>query len=230
MTNSLPIVLLPGLNGTARLLEDVRARLAEKRPASIVAYPTDQPLGYADLFGYVCDRLPAGRFVMLGESFSGPIAIEIAARLPDRTAGLILAVSFARRPIPFGGTLAQTWLSMRLPRPKSAMASALMGRQATLALKQALGETLATVANEVVAFRVGEAMRVDRRASLREVACPVLYLKGKRDWLLGDAPAQEVLRTAKRAELREIDGPHMLLATHAAEAAEAIERFCATLP
>jgi pimeloyl-[acyl-carrier protein] methyl ester esterase len=205
--NGLPIVLLPGLNGTARLLEDIRRRLEKTRPALAIGYPTDQQLGYAGLVEFVRERLPSGRFVVLGESFSGPIAIELAARLPERVAGLVL----------------------RFPRPRWAMAEVLMGKSATPELKRALGETLATVANEVVAFRVGEAMRIDRLASLREVACPVLDLKGKQDWLLGDAPMREVMRTARRCEVREIDGPHMLLATHAAEAADALEAFCATL-
>ena len=227
--NGLPIVLLPGLNGTARLLEDVRRRLDKTRPAFAIGYPTDQQLGYADLVEFVRERLPPGRFVVLGESFSGPIAIELAVLLPERVAGLVLAVSFARRPIPFGGSLARAWLSMRLPRPRWAMAEVLMGKSATPELKRALGETLATVANDVVAFRVGEAMRIDRLASLREVACPVLYLRGKQDWLLGEAPMREVMRTARRCESKEIDGPHMLLATHPAEAADALEAFCGAL-
>jgi pimeloyl-ACP methyl ester carboxylesterase len=182
------------------------------------------------LVDFVRERLPPGRFVVLGESFSGPIAIEIAASMPERTAGLVLAVSFARNPLPFGASLARAWLSLRLPRPQWAMAAALMGKSATPELKRALGETLATVSPDVVGFRVGQASRVDKLTSLRRIACPVLYLKGNQDWLLGEAPMQEVMRTAPKCDVRAIDGPHMLLATHPGEAADAIEAFCATLP
>jgi pimeloyl-ACP methyl ester carboxylesterase len=226
---TLPIVLLPGLNGTARLLEDVRSRLAVKRPAVIIDYPTDRKLGYGELADLVRGRLPEGRFVVLGESFSGPIAIEIAAALPERVAGLILAVSFARSPLPVGGSLARAWLSLRMPRPRWAMAAGLMGSQGTPELSRTLAETLATVPNEVAAFRVGEAIGIDKTARLTEIACPVLYIVGKRDWLLGRRPMLDVQRLAKQCEVAEIDGPHMLLATHAQEAAEVIERFCAKL-
>jgi pimeloyl-[acyl-carrier protein] methyl ester esterase len=228
--NGLPVVLLPGLNGTARLLEDLRGRLEKNRPASIIAYPTDQCLGYDALVEFLHERLPPGRFIVLGESFSGPVAIEIAASMPERVAGLALAMSFASNPLPFGAGLARAWLSLRLPRPRWAMAAALMGRSATPELKRALCETLATVSADVVKFRVEQATRVDKLASLRQVACPVLYLKGKQDWLLGDAPMREIVRTAHRCEVKEINGPHMLLATHVADAVVAIESFCATLP
>jgi pimeloyl-[acyl-carrier protein] methyl ester esterase len=222
-----PIVLLPGLNGTARLLEDVRVRLAVKRPAAVIDYPTDRKLGYGELVELVRARLPDGRFVVLGESFSGPIAIELAASMPERVAGLILAVSFARRPLLFGAAFAQGWLSLRMPRPGWAMAAALMGSQGTPGLKKALLQILASIPHDVVAFRVGEAMKADKRNQLKDVPCPVLYIAGKRDWLLGRRPMKEVAVLAKRFKLAEIDGPHMLLATHSAEAAEIIDGFCA---
>jgi surfactin synthase thioesterase subunit len=128
--------------------------------------------------------------------------------------------------LPFGGSFARFWLSLRMPRPGWAMASVLMGSQGTLELKRALKETLASVHNDVAAFRVGEATKVDKKERLKAVACPVLYIIGKRDWLLGRRPMQEVASLAKRFKAAEIDGPHMLLATHAAEAADVIDAFC----
>jgi hypothetical protein len=41
-----------------------------------------------------------GRFVLLAESFSGPLAIRIAADPPSALVGLILCVTFARNPYP----------------------------------------------------------------------------------------------------------------------------------
>ena len=63
----LPIVLLPGMDGTGELLADLRDRLLPAHPVSIVAYPMDRPLGYEALTAFVLERLPEGRFVILGE-------------------------------------------------------------------------------------------------------------------------------------------------------------------
>src|SRR5438270_9623813 len=94
-----PIFLLPGMDGTGHLLDGLADRLSARRPVRLLSYPLDQPLGYADLVSHVLERLPDGPFVILGESFSGPVAIEIAAR-QQPTVGLILASSFARHPLP----------------------------------------------------------------------------------------------------------------------------------
>src|SRR3712207_846913 len=39
----------------------------------------------------VLERAPAGRFLLAGTSFGGSLALEVAARAPDRVAGLWLS-------------------------------------------------------------------------------------------------------------------------------------------
>ncbi|MFX9246871.1 alpha/beta fold hydrolase, partial [Acinetobacter baumannii] len=75
-------------------------RLSPHRVVDFIAYPEHQPLGYQELLDLVLPTLPAGRFVVLGESFGGPLAVEIAARFKERVAGLILAATYVRPPLP----------------------------------------------------------------------------------------------------------------------------------
>jgi pimeloyl-[acyl-carrier protein] methyl ester esterase len=77
---------------------------------NVVPYPPDVPLGYDELEPLVREALPTrGHFVLLGESFSGPLAIRIAANPPPALVGLILCVTFASTPSPtlagHGGSL-----------------------------------------------------------------------------------------------------------------------------
>src|SRR5450631_2350467 len=95
------LVLLPGLDGTGSLFAPLIQELPEWMEPRVVVYPRDRCLGYADLDVLVNAALPVDRpYVLLGESFSGPIAIRVAAAQPAGLIGVILVCSFARNPYP----------------------------------------------------------------------------------------------------------------------------------
>src|SRR5262249_11759259 len=67
----------------------------------VVRYPGDQAIDYAGLEAVARGFLPKQTpFVLLAESFSGPIALAIAAAPPANLKGLILTCAFARNPRP----------------------------------------------------------------------------------------------------------------------------------
>lgn len=94
------LLLLPGLDGTGVLFERFVEALPDDIDAHVLSYPGDHPMSYADLLGYIRDRLPAGktRFAVLGESFSGPLALELALVEP-RVNAVILCASFVTKPV-----------------------------------------------------------------------------------------------------------------------------------
>ncbi|MFA5258386.1 MAG: hypothetical protein WC360_09565, partial [Opitutales bacterium] len=74
------LILLPGLDGTGRLFSDFVAALGPEADVVVVSYPTDQCLSYHELVAFVRPFLPRDRpYVILAESFSGPIGIALAA-------------------------------------------------------------------------------------------------------------------------------------------------------
>src|SRR5258708_19755833 len=105
MTNAatLPaLVLLPGLDGTGKLFSEFVKDLGSSVDSLIVTYPTDQALRYDQLDALVLAALPRNQpFVPLGESFSGPTALRIAARSPAGRVAVILCGSFAKTPFPW---------------------------------------------------------------------------------------------------------------------------------
>ena len=219
-----PIILLPGMDGTGELLRTLADQLALHRPVQLFAYPPDRPLSYAELTTYVVERAPNRPFVVLGESFSGPIAIEIAATDP-RAAGLVLASSFARHPLPaqfaaLAGLLDLRWL------PKRIIATALMGSTATPELTARLHQVLAALPHEVLQYRAREVLRVDKRDRLREITCPVLCLHGRFDYLVNRRQVDEIVTAQPRCQVHWFDSSHMLLATHPEAAVKAINQFC----
>lgn len=98
---AIELILLPGLDGTGELFEPlVRILPAEVQPV-IVSYPLDRELGYADLLPIVKAALPRGEdFFLAAESFSGPLAVEIAAEALPRLKGVVLCASFVKSPYP----------------------------------------------------------------------------------------------------------------------------------
>ena len=71
------------MDGSGSLFVEFIASLGLGVEAIVVSYPTDRPLGYPELETLVRAALPTQRpFVLVGESFSGPIAISLAASSP----------------------------------------------------------------------------------------------------------------------------------------------------
>ena len=220
----IPILLLPGMDGTGELLDELAGKLSLGRRVHLVSYPLDQPLGYGALTALAAAQAPGEPFAVLGESFSGPIAIEIAASHPF-AAGLILASSFARHPLP--SVLARFARLLDLKRvPARIVEAVLLGRTGTPELRARLAEVLAKVPSDVIQMRAAEALRADVRHRLGQAGCPVLCLHGRFDRVTGARCVREILAAQPRCRLRRFDAAHMLLETHAGEAAKVIGEFC----
>lgn len=228
-------LLLPGMDGTGALLGDFAAALAPQFRPEVVAYPRDAAWGYDPLTDYVRARLPRDQpFVLLGESFSGPIAIRIAASRPDGLRGLVLCASFARAPSPPGWRLPASWLGrigtvLPIDRiPTRLTAAAMLGAWASEEWLTRMREVLATLDPAVIRARMQAGSTAEESAALARVACPLLYLRGRHDRLVSRRSWEHIRATLPLANYVELDGPHFLLQAKAVEAAEAIKRAFAT--
>lgn len=85
------LVLLPGLDGTGLLFQPLIEMLPSNIKPIVVSYPPDKLLGYNELLPIVLKCLPTDKsFIVLGESFSGPLALRVASTRPDNLEGLVL--------------------------------------------------------------------------------------------------------------------------------------------
>jgi pimeloyl-ACP methyl ester carboxylesterase len=220
------LVLLPGLDGTGRLLRGFREAIGPHAATILVSYPADRALDYTELEALVRSRLPRRKpFVLLAESFSGPIAIAIAARRPVGLRGLILACSFARNPIPTLAPLAP--LIRLLPirwAPPALLAWPTLGRFSTTALQSELRETLSRVPSSVIRARLRAVLEIDVSALLAQVAVPVLYLRASQDRLVPRSVSEQML-AMPRARIAEIEGPHFLLQARPSATSQKVVKF-----
>lgn len=221
------LVLLPGLDGTGELFRPLLEALGPSVPAVSVTYPATSTLSYGELESMVLSLLPSNPFVLLGESFSGPIAISIAARNPEHLKGVVLSCSFASCPRP-AAALALPLLRLPLPLPPVRVLGALLaGRFATLQLLAMLGRALKNVAVPVLRHRLAEVARIDVREKLARIEVPVLYLQASEDRIVPAGCAATIREVLPAMEIRVIRGPHFLLQAGPVECASAIRDFLA---
>lgn len=114
---TLPLLLLPGLDGTGRLYDEFSAALPSQIDLRPLSYPADEALGYDELAERVRSELPTEPWVLIGESFSGPLALKLAAERPAGLMGLVLVATFGRRPLPIPAWLVPT-LAFRVTPPR----------------------------------------------------------------------------------------------------------------
>lgn len=221
------LVLLPGLDGTGQLFADFVAALAPDIEVIVVRYPADQPLGYAGLEVLVRAVLPADRdYVLLGESFSGPIAIAIAASAPPGLRGLILCCSFARNPVPVLAAVRPfTGIIPLAALPLPLLGYFLLGRFATPALRSALAGALAAVSPAVLRQRAGAALAVDVSGALCAIRVPVLYLRAREDRVVPGSASALVSAAVRNTRVVDFVAPHFLLQVLPAAAAAAVASF-----
>ncbi|GAB4088121.1 alpha/beta fold hydrolase [Hydrogenophaga soli] len=223
------LVVLPGLDGTGVPLAPFAAAFGPEVKVVVVTYPNTQPMGYAALESVARTFLPTNEpFFLLGESFSGPIAISIAASKPTGLRGLILCCSFARTPRP--------WLSWCRPLvsvtpvqalPLGLLSFAVLGRFSSPERREMLTQALRMVHPSVLRARGLAVLRVDVSPLLGRVGVPLLYLQALEDRVVPASAAQWVTATAPSTQVVTFQAPHFLLQVQAGDAARAVERFMA---
>jgi pimeloyl-ACP methyl ester carboxylesterase len=215
------------MDGTGDLFSEFLEALGPGLQSVVVSYPPDQPLDYAALELLARARLPLDQpFVILGESFSGPIAISIAASAPHGLCGLVLCCSFVRNPRPIFGPLRSITSVLPVRRVPSALLShALLGRFSSSRLRAALTQVLAQVSPAALRARIRAVLGVNVASQLSQVRVPVLYLRATEDRVVPRAASRLISRSLPRAKVAEFEAPHFLLQAAPVAAARQVRSF-----
>jgi pimeloyl-ACP methyl ester carboxylesterase len=205
VSNPLPIILVPGLNCSARLYVEQIPVLWRFGPVTVADHTRDDSI--AAMAQRILDAAPP-RFALAGLSLGGYVAFEIMRRAPARVAKLALLDTGARAETP-----EQT--ARRLPRIELAKA----GRMAEVAdvqfpflvhasnkADQALRNLTRTMAEETggAAFlrqQQAAITRPDARPGLGAIACPTLVLVGDSDQGTPPALSREIAAGIRGARL-----------------------------
>ncbi len=225
------VVMLPGLDGTGLLsTRFVEAMQAQGLGVQVLPMPAQGPQDYATLASILRPHLPASPFVLLAESFAGPLAIELAVAGPPGLRGLVLSTTFARRPVPLPAASARI-LTQAWPLPPLALiARLLLGQWRTRTNLRELGLAITQVPAATLRRRAAATLQVDVRALLPELVLPTLCLHARQDRLLWPPSVAELQALLPDARHVSLQGPHLLLQARADAAAAEVAAWMKTLP
>ncbi|HJQ37712.1 MAG TPA: alpha/beta hydrolase [Thermoanaerobaculia bacterium] len=215
---SLPLVLLPGLDGTGTLFEPLTSTAPPGITPIVIRLP--ELASYDELLREI--RLPIGRFAILGESFSGPLALSIARVYPDRVVAVILCNTFVSPPITRLLRFFPWSVLFLLPIPRFIIRWFFVGRAASADLVSAVRSAVAATPRRVLAARMHAVFSLPKPDFRIEV--PVLVLSGKRDALV-KPNVREFQKIGWRVVHKSVDAPHLLLQAAPVEAWREISAF-----
>lgn len=227
------IVLLPGMDGTGRLLHEFVLALPVPIRKEILQYLPDRVLLYDDLAMLVrsmCGDSPP--FMLMAESFSTPLAIRIAAERPANLRGLVLCAGFATSPV----RGVKRWIAsifspliVHAVLPDAAIRFWLVGRDAPSTLVMNAREAIASVKPAVLSARLGAVLACEMRADLQKSAVPILYLQARHDRLVPARCLEEIRRIRPDVRSVVMNGPHFLLQREPQRAAQIVADFLCSL-
>jgi len=198
-----------------------------------MSYPPDKKLGYSDLVTIVQsaieNQIPTGdQYVLLGESFGGPLSLMLADQKPEGLSGIILCASFISCP----HSLAPLWsrslvpsTPFRLTAPISKIKGVKDGYWTEKTHK-----ALSSVRPEVWAHRLREVIGVDVSAELARTTLPLLYIQGQKDFVVPGVNLKKVRAIRDDVQSVQINTTHMIMQTKPQQAADAISDFVEKLP
>jgi len=195
-----PVVYLPGVDGTGRLLHR-QTGLSERFTLRCVSYPQDDRHTYADLVVLGVKQLEdTGPGVVLAESFGGAVGLMIALERPDLVRRLVLVNTFAWYPRRLFIDL-MGWVGPWLPNSPSHPATRnvrglfFFAPGIPKAEQDAWWDRTADVPMRAYGHRFRILAELDLRSRLSDINIPALVFVSPNDWVV---PATAGRLLAKR--------------------------------
>ncbi len=222
---SIPVLLIPGLNCTARLWAGQVADLGAGRAVMVADHAGAETI--AAIAAAILAEAPP-RFALAGLSMGGYVAMEILRVAPERVARLCLVDTQARADTPEAAEVRRQLIEIT-ERGGFAKIAALQypklvapARADDVELQRVVRAMAdATGADAFVRQQKAILTRIDSRPSLGAVRCPTTVLVGADDQLTPPDMAAEMAGLVPGARLVEIPGAGHLSPLEAPEAVNA---------
>jgi pimeloyl-ACP methyl ester carboxylesterase len=205
VSESLPVVLIPGLLASARLYGAQIPELWQHGPVMIADHTRDDSMA---AIARTILASAASRFALAGLSMGGYVCFEILRQAPGRVAKLALLDTSARADTPEAAASRRAQMAQASTGRLAEVVEAQFERTVHPAHRQdrALRETNRLMAADVgpeafVRQQTAIMGRPDSRATLAAISCPTLVLVGEQDELTPPERAAEMAQGIRGARL-----------------------------
>ncbi len=225
------IILMPGLDGTGISFDYFISRIPKEFRVIIVKYPPDQALTFDETVAVARQQIPddCHEPLVIAESFSGPVAVQLVALGLIRPSHLVLCATFARSPRPWLlGGLPQIVLQMLLSIPVSKRIFRLViekNNEIANPLHEYLSRCQQNVESRILAHRLQVIQHVDVRDNLQKIEIPCLYIQALSDALVPSACLSDFETGIRNLEVAKIKSTHFILQTQMDQAWKIIREF-----
>jgi pimeloyl-ACP methyl ester carboxylesterase len=220
------MILMPGFDGTGELFSPLTAALSPHYRPTVIRYRNERT--FDDFVATVSAALPEHGAILIAESFSGPIALALMARHPEKVQCAVLCATFVESPfhaltklarfVPpalFGLNIAHRAMLRRFC-VDDRCDPALMD-QALAAIKSMPVQAIVTRLNVLADLRV--------RSLCRDIRTPILILRATSDRLVSQSHYTQLIDALPGAAVKDVEGPHLLVQSRPQECARLIDEF-----
>lgn len=223
------LILLPAFDGTGAMFARLVVALGDAFEPLPIAYPETGPQDYDTLARGISERIVSEReFIVLGESFAGPLAYRIALAAGDRCRGAVFVATYLTNPSP--------WLLGVLGALPARLSAGFVSRPLVVRLLTLSRAAECTVSREIAA-NFGSVAPGAIRARLRTIgalnglpdrklALPCLYLQATGDRLVPAARLADFEAVCPDLTVARVAGGHFVAQENPRDCARAVrEKF-----
>ncbi|WP_163835993.1 alpha/beta hydrolase [Spartinivicinus ruber] len=223
-------ILIPGMDGTGLIYDEFQQLLSDKNThLTVLSYPTNQIFTQQELLNWLNIVLQKQDqpIWLIGESFGGNLAYQLASQNPNKIAGLILIASFLTPPsflVKLTPTLffQASWLLLqKVSFLRKLAMSVLLNKNCSNDTKTKLTDAIKLVEPKVIASRITQVKQLNIQPGLKQCH----YLKPSHDRLVSGRVVHQLTQFFDETICHPIKGTHFLLQTNPKKCAEVVYKI-----
>jgi len=222
-------ILLPGFDGKGTLYRGLMQEIGSEHKFIVIQYSNNQ-----NLSEYIEEALsqipPAQPCVLIAESFSGPIALQIACRGERDVRGVVLSATFLVPPMKPAIELGLKMPIIPKAIKRQAAQSFCLNGVSNVDVVDQVNRVVADMPKRTIKSRLRALLEMDATSVASQCEVPVLYLQARDDRLVSDSRSDELVSALNNCQRQTIAAPHLLFQAKPAAAADSIRQWMGELP